>query len=135
MAPSSQTQTSMQRSQLSSHRCIYLTLRSACRHPSRLSATGPLHTLQRCAPLKSGLPCEGQCYRSHSTPDHSMLSSPAPYTATFAPHLGIVLFIARNPVARIGIVVATVVYSDLLYNQSVLVENMQMEILISMLKS
>jgi hypothetical protein len=64
-----------------------------------------------------------------------MLPSSAPYTATFARHMGIVLFIARNPAARIGIVVATVVCSHLLYNQSMSVANMQMEILVGMIKS
>jgi hypothetical protein len=49
--------------------------------------------------------------------------------------MGIVLFIAQNPAARIGIVVTTVVCSHLLYNQSVLVANMQMEILVSMIES
>jgi len=49
--------------------------------------------------------------------------------------MGINLLIAQNPVARIGIAAATVVYCDLLYNQSMSVENMPMETLISMIGS
>lgn len=64
-----------------------------------------------------------------------MLPSSTPYTATSAHRIGIVLFTARNAAARIAIVVAAVVYSHLLYNQSMLVANMQMEILVSMIKS
>jgi hypothetical protein len=135
MTPSSQTQTSIQWSHLSSHWCICLTRSSACRDPSRSSATGPLHNLQPCAPLTSGLPYEGQSYRSHSAPDHSKLPSSAPYAGTSAHHIGIVFFIARNPAARIGIVVAAVVYFHLLYNQSILVANMQMEIPVGMTRS
>jgi hypothetical protein len=135
MAPSSQTRTTIQWSHLSSHWCICLTLSSAYRDPSRSSATGPLHTLKPCAPLRTGLPYEGQYYRSHSAPAHSMLASSARYTATFAHRMGIVLFIARNPAAEIGTVLATVVCSHLLYNQSMLVANMRMEILVSMTRS
>jgi hypothetical protein len=64
-----------------------------------------------------------------------MLASSALYTATSAHNMGIAFFIARNPAARIGIVVAAVVYFHLLYNQSILVANMRMEILVSMIKS
>ena len=68
---------------------------------------------------------------------------PCPFHAAFldavrgylSHHMGIVLFIARNPAARIAIVVAIVVYSHLLYNQSMLVANMQMEVPIGMIKS
>jgi hypothetical protein len=49
--------------------------------------------------------------------------------------MGIAFFIARNAAARIAIVVAAVLYSDLLYNQSMLVVNMPMEILVSMIRS
>jgi len=49
--------------------------------------------------------------------------------------MGTILFIARNPVARIGIAAATVVYSDLLYNETSLVNTMRMEVPISMRKS
>jgi hypothetical protein len=79
-----------------------------------------------------------KCYLSYSAPVHSMLLFSAPYTATSPAvrhHTGIVFFIARNPTVGIGIVVAAVVYSDLLYNQHTLVENMPMEILVSMTKS
>jgi len=64
-----------------------------------------------------------------------MLPSSTPYIATFAHHMGTILFIARNPVARIGIAAATVVYSDLLYNETSLVNTMRMEVPISMRKS
>jgi hypothetical protein len=125
----------VQWSHLSTHWCVSLTPRSACRDSSRASATGPLHTLRPCAPLKSGLHYEAQYYRWHSAPAYSMLSSSTSYPATFAHHIGIIVFIAWNPVARIGTVVATVVYSDLLYNETSLVNTMQMEVLISIIKS
>jgi hypothetical protein len=64
-----------------------------------------------------------------------MLPSSPPYTATSPHRIGILLFTAPNPAARIAIVAATVVYSHLLYNQSMLVANMQMEILVGMIKS
>jgi hypothetical protein len=49
--------------------------------------------------------------------------------------MGINLLIAQNPVARIGIAAATVVYCDLLYNQSMLVGNVQKETPLGMAKS
>jgi hypothetical protein len=64
-----------------------------------------------------------------------MLRSSTPRAGTSAAHLGIILFTAHNPAARIGIVAATVVYSDLLYNETSLVSTMRMEVPISMRKS
>lgn len=49
--------------------------------------------------------------------------------------MGTVIFIARTPVASIEIVVAAVVCSHLLYNQSMLVGNVQKETPLGMTKS
>jgi hypothetical protein len=68
--------------------------------PSRPSATGALQCRQRCAPRKSGLPQEGQWYRSHTERAHSTLPFSSPNWATFSRHIGIVFFITRFPVAK-----------------------------------
>ena len=88
------------KSYLSSHWLTCPASKSPCRDPSSSSATCLLQALQRCAPLKSGLPHEGQRYLSHSARAHSMLPSSSPQAVTFARHMGIVLFITRRPVAR-----------------------------------
>jgi hypothetical protein len=75
------------------------------------------------------MPYEGQCHRSHSAAAYPTPPSSTSYASTFARHTGIILLIARKDEAMIGTVVATVVYSDLLYNQGVLAENMQIDML------
>jgi hypothetical protein len=134
MAPLSQTQTGIQESHLSTHWSVRLMLSSACLDLSRASPTHPLHTLRRRARPKSPRRTKDKC-RSRSTLAHAMLASSAPYTATAAPHMEIILFAVPNPTARITVVVATVAYSHLLYNQSTPVTNMQMEILSGTIES
>jgi hypothetical protein len=49
--------------------------------------------------------------------------------------MGIVVFIPGSATTGIGIIIAAVAYSDLLYNQFMLVENMPVRITVSMLES
>ena len=120
---------------------IYRAIGAFIRHQGQLAGIRPGHRLSiPCISCNVMHPSRVGCY----TRDIAVVAfRPCPFHAIFlntvrsyfCPPYGNHSLHCQQCGARIGIAAATVVYCDLLYNQSLSVENMRMEMPISTIKS